>query len=129
MKFSLLNLLFSGFDSWSADNFSPNTLCPIKKIYWRCNSGHYFSSSHCPFDGWSRPYISKLIEAVSALDSEEREVSMAHLKTIGFSDDVLRRVIVIEFGSADSSFEGFNPEGYFLNGHYVALKKVGSDLL
>jgi hypothetical protein len=129
VKFGLLSLLFSIFDSLSRNNSSSSTLCPMKKIYWRCNSGHYFSSSHCPLDGWSRPYISNLIEAVSALDSEEREVSIEHLKTMGFSDDVLRRVIVIEFGSADSSFEGFMPEGYFLNGHYVALNKVGSDLL
>jgi hypothetical protein len=56
-------------------------------------------------------------------------VSVAALREHGLSEAALARVVIIEFGSDDSSFDALMPEHYIIDGHHVPLRKVGPELL
>ena len=101
----------------------------MKRAYIRCNSGHYYSGSpDCPLDSWSSPQSHEFARAVEQLSQDGQEVSIQRLKDLGLSDEALRRVIVIEFGSEKSVFTCLVPEGYVLDdGRYVPITRGGWD--
>jgi hypothetical protein len=101
----------------------------MRKAYWRCNSGHYYCVRFCPFDGWSRPSLQKLLDTVTEMDSRGEEVSIAKLVEKGFDQSVLDRVIVIEFGGNKHVFDAISPEGYVIQSKYVPLASVGPEFL
>lgn len=99
------------------------------RTYWRCNSGHYFSSQSCPQDGWTRPYLQRLLEVVKEMEEKGENVSIERLRQEGFDQEALDRVIVIEFGSAAAVFEGYIPEGYLINGKFIPPEKLNREYL
>jgi hypothetical protein len=98
-----------------------------KKILWRCNSGHYYSERNCPLDGWSRPELQRLFDVVTEMQKNGEPVSIQALRKHGFDQAVLDRVIAIEFGGEKSTFDGFDPNGYIIQGKYVPLSKLDID--
>ena len=98
----------------------------MKRAYWRCNSGHYFSTSTCPLDGWNRPWTHELAEVTRQILSKDGAPSIQALRDSGVKQETLDKVIVIEFGSQKSSFDGFAPEAYFVGGKCVRVAELGS---
>lgn len=98
-------------------------------VYFRCNSGHYFSTEYCPFDGWTHPRFSQVIEISSKLKTEGKPISIEILKLRGISDSVLSRIILIEFGSNKSRFEALSPDGYLVDGKWYNMKQIDSRYL
>ncbi|SRR6266511_1819692 len=88
----------------------------LARAYCRCNSGHYFTGEHCPFDGWSSAASRELAAAVEQLNRQERVVSLEALRKAGASARTLARTIVVEFGCADSAFEAFSAREFVVNG-------------
>jgi hypothetical protein len=93
----------------------------MRKAYWRCNSGHYYSSLHCPFDGWTFNGCKELIAAVENLSDRNQSLSIEALTLEGAPATTVARTIIIEFGSPSAAFDAFSPDGYLINGEY---KKV-----
>jgi hypothetical protein len=86
------------------------------RAYCRCNSGHYFEGSHCPFDGWSSPESTQLAEAIGRLRADGHPLSIHLLSEAGVSEPALARTIVVEFGCDASSFDAIAPEGLIVDG-------------
>lgn len=100
----------------------------MKRVYWRCNSGHYFSTGSCPWDGWNRPWTYELARAIGDMQSRNELPSIESLRSLGITQEVLNKVIIIEFGSEGKAcFDGFAPQGYFLEGKYLPADKLGPD--
>jgi hypothetical protein len=97
----------------------------MNKVFWRCNSGHYYSERSCPLDGWSRTGLVRLFDVVAEMKKNAEPISISALEGKGFDQDVLDRVIVVEFGGITAAFDGFSPAGYFIEGQYVPLSKLG----
>lgn len=101
----------------------------MRKIYWRCNNGHYFSTPHCPFDGWSSSGLQQLFEIVSRSPDQGQSVTIEDLRARGLSQELLDKVIIIEFGGERSVFEGFEPTAYVIEGQHVPLRKLSREYL
>ena len=99
----------------------------MTKIYWRCNGGHYFSSPHCPFDGWSSDELLELSNATEKLTAKGTAPSIAALSSEGASESALRRAIVVEFGSDHSVFDAISPDYYVVQNKSVRLSQAGID--
>lgn len=84
--------------------------------YCRCNSGHFFQGTHCPFDGWSSTASTEINDAVIRLQDAADVVSIQALCWAGVSKPTLARTIVIEFGRDQSTFDALAPEGFVVNG-------------
>jgi hypothetical protein len=91
------------------------------RAYCRCNSGHYFEGTHCPFDGWSSPASAELAGAVARLRDAGRAVSIQALCRAGVSGPTLARTVVMEFGCDESAFEALAPEGLIVDGAWRPL--------
>jgi hypothetical protein len=98
---------------------------PMHKVFFRCNGGDYYSERNCPFDGWSRPELQRLLDVVAEMKKNVEPISISALREKGFESDVLDRVIVIEFGAEPAVFDAFHPEGYIIAGQYVPRSKLG----
>jgi hypothetical protein len=99
----------------------------MTRIYWRCNGGHYFSSVHCPFDGWSSDDLIQLNNATERLKVKGAIPSIAALRSEGASESALGRAIVVEFGSDRSAFDAISPDYYVINNASVRLHQAGID--
>lgn len=100
----------------------------MKRLYFRCNGGHYFRSAPaCPFDGWSCDGLQHAIEAFDALCTAGTP-TVADLKMRGVSLEVMRRVLLIEFGNESSAFDALVPERYLHAGRELLANEVGEDL-
>ena len=97
----------------------------MRKALWRCNSGHYYSVPYCPLDGWSFPGVVELFEVITSMHQMGQVPSIQQLREKGISQDVLDRVIIVEFGGERSVFGGFFPQGYIIEGQYVPIEKLG----
>jgi hypothetical protein len=97
----------------------------MTRIYWRCNGGHYFSSQHCPFDGWSSDELLQLSDAIERLKAKGASPSIAALPSEGASESALERAIVVEFGSERSVFDAISPDYYVINDKSVRLHESG----
>ncbi len=91
---------------------NPRKRDQMKKLFFRCNSGHYFSRASCPWDGWSLEGLS------AALDRAEEmpDPTLAGLAAAGVDAELLKRSVIIEFQSESSSFDGLAPR-YWLIEH------------
>src|SRR5882672_7050817 len=101
----------------------------MTKVFWRCNSGHYYSVPSCPIDGWSFQGVRELVEILSEMRTHAEIPSIQELRRRGLSQDVLDRVVVVEFGGDRSVFDGICPEGYMIEGKYVPLRELSRDYL
>jgi hypothetical protein len=101
----------------------------VKKLYFRCNGGHYFrSSSACPFDGWSCDGIEDVIDRFEKLKVDPDGPSIKDLRDSGVSEAALERVLIIDFGSDASAFEALVPERYLHHGRELLAHEVGKEL-
>jgi hypothetical protein len=91
------------------------------RAYCRCNSGHYFEGTHCPFDGWSSSLSAELAGAVAGLRDAGCTVSIQALSRAGVSGPTLARTIIMEFGCDESAFEALAPEGLIVDGTWRPL--------
>jgi hypothetical protein len=96
----------------------------ITRAFCRCNSGHYFTGEHCPFDGWSSSGARELVQAVERLTKQNRAVSLEELRKAGVSAATLARTIVVEFGCNESAFEALAPEECVVNGQAYSLLQL-----
>ncbi len=98
-------------------------------LFVRCNGGHYYrSATACPWDGWSLDGIANaraVFEQLVAGDVARIEV----LKQHGVPEDVLRRLLIVEFGSEQSAFDALAPERYVRDGREVLAGELGLELL
>lgn len=79
-------------------------------------------------DNWSSPQSEEFAQAIEQLSIKGLEVSIQNLEELGVSEETIQRIIIIEFGSEKSSFPGFVPEGYMIDGEgYVPISKLGWD--
>ena len=101
----------------------------ITCAYSRCNGGHYFRGVCCPLDGWSSTASRELDAACQKLAASGRPVSLATLREAGVSESSLLRIIVIEFGSAESVFDAVSPEGYVVKGCWQPLAELGDEFM
>ena len=99
----------------------------MKNIYWRCNGGHYFSSLHCPFDGWTSNELQELNNATEKLRAKGTSPSIAALRSEGASESAVGRAIVVEFGSDRSAFDAISPDYYVIHSESVRLHQAGAD--
>jgi len=88
-------------------------------IFFRCNSGHFFSGELCPWDGWSHPDSKIVLELVDRLNAEEKELSIAKLKSAGVKDELIRRLVIVEFGDPEAILDGIYPKQVFVNGKVI----------
>lgn len=99
-----------------------------ERVYVRCNSGHYFQGSACPFDGWSMEHLNDLTLALLRLEDSGERLTLSGLADHGAPAKVLARTIVIEFGSEEAAFEALDPSGFILNGEWTLLRAAPPSL-
>ncbi|MGB7147815.1 MAG: hypothetical protein WBD45_01605 [Terriglobales bacterium] len=97
----------------------------MRKAYWRCNSAHYYSALHCPFDGWTFEGCKELIAAVEKLVGTNAALSIDALALEGVPAKAIERTIIIEFGKSQAVFDAFSPDDYLVDGKH---KKVHDPL-
>ena len=97
----------------------------MKRVYCRCNGGHYFSGEVCPFDGWSSVESQAVAAAAERLAEDGAPPSIAALQEVGLAGAALARAIVIEFGSGAAAFDAVLPEGYSISGSWCPLEQAG----
>lgn len=99
-----------------------------KKLYLRCNGGHYFLGAVCPFDGWTLDGAVDLVDHAIRLDGSG-ELSLASLVAgVKPSPELLRRVLIIEFGADSAVYEALVPERYLVDGREVLWRDTGDGL-
>jgi hypothetical protein len=98
----------------------------MRRVYLRCNDGHLFLGESCPFDGWGSPETARLARFVSG--ESETSLTLANIRGAGFSDEIMRRVVIIEFGDDAAAFQAIAPEYYFLKGTVVHRNDVGPEM-
>ena len=93
----------------------------MRRLYCRCNSGHYFVGEYCPIDGWSSPVSKELVQVIKRVTASGQEPSLRALREVGLSEATLQRTIVIEFGTDACVFDAIAPEGYVIRGVWKPL--------
>lgn len=58
----------------------------------------------------------------------DRPLPISRLRDEGVPEDVLSRVLLIEFGSDESAFEALDPAGYVVHGQAVPIGSAGPSL-
>ena len=101
----------------------------MTRVYWRCNSGHYFTTLRCPFDGWGSQQLTELHDAAQRLLGKGLVPSFAALRAEGVSDDAIHRAIVVEFGSEKAAFDAISPDYLVVDGKAIPFIKAGPDFL
>ena len=92
-----------------------------RRAYVRCNGGDYFDArlGACPLDGWSSPEAVEVAEVYCRLVQDGENVSIDRLRTAGVCEEALKRVIVVDFGTEEATFELLAPRGYILDGRWT----------
>lgn len=98
------------------------------KVYVRCNSGHYFHGSVCPFDGWSVEHVDSVIVASLRLSERHEAPTVERLAGEGVPEEVLKRTIVIQFSSDPAVFDALDPSGLIIGGEWVPLRDAPIEL-
>jgi hypothetical protein len=98
-------------------------------VLFRCNSGHYFSGLACPFDGWSRTDIKKIMETIESLKKGGVMVSIETLKEHGFGEDIVKRVVIAQFGDPEAVFNGLYPMKISAKGKVMHFDKLDISFL
>jgi hypothetical protein len=115
----------SGWLEFSLSVHEDYFMSSTTRVYYRCNSGHYFSGASCPYDGWSSRASRELTAAAARLDKEGKNLSIAELRMLGVSSATLSRTIIVSFGSEASVFEVVAPGTYVVMGETKPPLKLG----
>ena len=70
----------------------------MRTLYLRCNSGHLFSTSACPFDGWGVQEFAMVRQAEQSLLEKGMSNSIQNFANL-LPQSLLGRIIIMEFGS------------------------------
>lgn len=106
----------------------------MNRLYFRCNGGHYFrahglqSAIACPWDGWSCDGLEHAVAAFEELTATGTRPTVDVLREKGLSSEVLRRILLIEFGDDASAFEALAPQRYIHDGRELLSNEVGLEL-
>ena len=90
-------------------------------VFFRCNSGHYFSRAVCPWDGWSLTAFEDVLKLVEQFRSVGKPISVATPRDAGVPDDVLKRIMIVEFGSSETAVEAIYPKQLIVRGRVTDL--------
>jgi hypothetical protein len=80
----------------------------------------------CPFDGWAvaeLPHVATLVETLGPASSIDA------IKASGVSAELLSRLLLIEFGSAESAFEAISPGHVLIDGRILEAAEMPLRLL
>ncbi len=101
----------------------------MKYLFVRCDSGHYFrAQSTCPFDGWSCEGVDFAFQAFTELRADPMSRTIGGLREKGVPENVLERLIIVEFGSEASAFEALAPERFLRARREAPGQGVGREL-
>lgn len=102
----------------------------MKRLYVRCNGGHYFlAGSSCPFDGWTTEGLPRVAAHFTVLLQRGPDVTVASLKEALISDELMKRLLIIEFADESGAFEALAPEYYLHRGKMLRAEEVDLDLM
>jgi hypothetical protein len=99
----------------------------VRRVYLRCNSGHYYSSVACPIDGWIFDGAAELLTAAMKLEKNNEPLSIEKLLDEGVPRKAIDRAIVVDFGSEAAMFEALVPESYIVKRGFIKLSELGSE--
>lgn len=102
----------------------------MKRLFIRCNGGHYFlAGASCPFDAWTMEGVARVAAHVTVLMHREGDISLEALKEGALpSDELMKRMLIIEFGDEEAVFEALAPGHYLHRGKVLKAHEVGSEL-
>lgn len=58
---------------------------------------HYYTGRHCPFSGWTAPYVHEVLQAVKALERTGNPLTVDSLISAGLKSEAVERVMIAEF--------------------------------
>jgi hypothetical protein len=93
-------------------------------VFFRCNSGHFYSGELCPWDGWSRAGLRQALDTIRRLQAEGRSVSVDVLRASGLGEDVLKRIVIVEFGDPEAVLEAIYPKQVVVAGEIKDLLRL-----
>jgi hypothetical protein len=98
----------------------------MKRLFIRCNGGHYFQGANCPFDGWGTlDGTSPIVEALHQIEMEGADVSIAELlKRATLSPTLISRIVIIDFGDDAAVFDALAPDRYVYRGQQLMWHQV-----
>jgi len=99
-----------------------------RQLFFRCNSGHYFHGVGCPFDGWTMDGVQAAAEFFARLEPDGTAAGLDCLRPLNPSAELMRRMMIIEFGDADAAFDALVPDRYMYKGHEVRWDEIGPEL-
>jgi|SRR5215471_32795 len=103
----------------------------MKRLFIRCNGGHYFlAGTGCPFDGWTMDGVARAAAHFSVLLQRVGETSLETMKEEALlSDELLKRMLIIDFGDESAIFEALAPDVYLYRGKTVRADEVDLNLM
>ena len=94
----------------------------MKKLYFRCNGGDYFTESPCPFDGCIFPHEAEVNSLVAKLALSKTELSLTALREAGLGEHIIEGLVVIEFNSR-VEFEAVSADGCYVKSNGKLLSR------
>lgn len=103
----------------------------MKRLYVRCNGGHYFlAGAGCPLDGWAIEGVSRVAAHFTFLQQAGGEVTIESLaREAHASEELRKRLLLIEFGDEEAVFEALVPEAYLYRGQQRLVGDLPLELL
>ena len=101
----------------------------MRKIFFRCIRGHYFQDTCCPWDGWSHQAFDKVLDEAERIEARGDLLSIDKLKEAGIPDEIFKRILVVEFGCAESAFDAINPKELIVGNDVLDISTVSSEFL
>jgi len=99
-----------------------------KKLFFRCNGGHYFQGTSCPFDGWSMDGLAGVVAVFQRMTAAGLVIDLRSLLAPEVSSELKRRVLLIEFGDDAAAFQALAPERYIHGGEELPWHRVPLEL-
>lgn len=100
----------------------------VVRVFARCNGGHYFVGTWCPFDGWGSQETESIARVALALVDGGKVPSMAALQASGLTPQALARACVVEFYSNEQALEAIEPLSVAIDGRTYLLKDAPIDV-
>lgn len=87
-----------------------------KRLFFRCNGGHYFQGPACPFDGWAMDRLADVVAAFERMTAAGVTTELDGLLPRDASPELRRRVMLVEFGDDAAAFHALAPQRYVHRG-------------
>ena len=86
-----------------------------------------YRSAHCPLDGVTTNGIVEAERLAGLIWRTSDTLSIATLRSRGVSDDTLRRIMIVEFGSERAVFDAVEPSALVVHGKRVPLADLDAE--